>query len=426
VITLLVVSFLGLLLISLPVSFALGSASIFGILYKQQLSLTAIPAKIFGGMDSFTLLAIPFFILAGDLMDTGGIALRLINLAKALVGHFRGGLGMVVMVGEIFFSGISGSTTADAAAMGSIMIPSLVKSGYSPERSAAIVSAASGMGILVPPCLSMVIYGGMTNTSIAALFAAGFLPAFVMAIALMIQLYVQARKDSIPIEPRISLRGKAAAVKSAFWALLMPVIIFGGILGGAFTPTEAAVVSVIYALIAGKFIYKELSWTQTGEIFARSGKITATVMFLVGTANIFAWLLTLEHLPQKLAAFIVSLQGGKLIFLLVSNLAFIFIGALIEGLPTMLMLVPLFFPIATQVGVDPVHYGILITANMGMAIFMPPAGVGLFVTAGIAKTSIHAVTKPLIPYLITMFVITLLITYIPSIVLIVPAWLGLM
>ena len=422
---LLITSFFVLLIISVPVAFSLGASSIFGLLFKGQTSLTAIPAKIYGGMDSFTLLAIPFFILAGDLMDTGGIALRLINLAKALVGHFRGGLSLVVMVGEIFFSGISGSTTADAAAMGSIMIPSLVKSGYTPERAAAIVSAASGMGMLVPPCLGMVIFGGMTNTSIAALFAAGFLPALVMAVALMVQLYLQAKREGIPVEPKIPLRGKAIAVKSASWALLMPIIIFGGILGGVFTPTEAAVVAVIYGFIAGKYIYRELTWPQIATIFARSGRVTGVVMILVGTANIFAWLLTLEHLPQKLVAFIGTMPGGKIFFLLFSNLVFIFLGALLDGLPAMLMMVPLFFPIAVKLGVHPVHYGILVTANMGMALFMPPAGVGLFVTSGIAKTSIHRVTKPLVPYLITMFLVTLLITYFPSIVMIVPRWLGL-
>ena len=422
----LIISFFIFLLFSIPVAFSLGAASVFGILVQNQIPLTAIPAKIYGGMDSFTLLAIPFFILAGDLMDTGGIALRLINLANALVGHLRGGLGMVVVVGEIFFSGISGSTTADAAAMGSIMIPSLTKSGYKPERAAAIVCAASGMGILVPPCLVMVIYGAMTNTSIAALFAAGFLPAFLMALALIVQLYFQATKEGIQTIPWVPWNQKWFALKGASWALLMPIIIFGGILGGVFTPTEAAVVAVIYGLIAGKYIYQEMHWKDIATIFARSGRTTGIVMFMVATANIFAWLLTLAQLPKIVIEFITSFAGGKFLFLLCSNLAFILFGALLDGLPAMLMLIPFFFPIAMKVGVDPIHFGIIVTANMGLALFLPPAGVGLFVTSGIARTSIAQVTKPLIPYLITIFIVTMIITYIPSIVMIVPKILGLL
>ncbi|MBI3078014.1 MAG: TRAP transporter large permease [Deltaproteobacteria bacterium] len=424
-ISLLLGAFFLLLLIGTPVAFALGAASLIGLLYEGRIPLTAIAAKIYGGMDAFTLLAVPFFILAGELMDIGGIAQRLITLARVLVGHLRGGLGMVVVVGEIFFSGISGSTTADAAAMGSIMIPSLVRAGYRPERAAAIVSAASGMGILVPPCLSMVVYGAMTNTSIAALFAAGFLPAFVMAAALMGQIALQARREGYPVMPRASLKEGVEAVREAFWALLMPVIIFGGILGGIFTPTEAGVVAVVYGVVAGRYLYRELTWPQVGAIFIRSGRVTGIVMLLVGTANIFAWLLTLKHLPQLVVELIGSVAAGALLFLFLSNLAFILLGALLDGLPAMLMLIPLLFPVATRLGVDPVHYGVLIAANMGMALFMPPAGVGLFITSGIAQTSVGRVTRPLAPYLVTMFAVTLLITYWPGLVLAVPRLLNL-
>ena len=422
----LLISFGLFLVISIPVAFSLGMASVIGILAQQHIPLSAIPAKIYGGLDSFTWLAVPFFILAGDLMETGGIALRLINLANALVGHLRGGLGMVVIVGEIFFSGISGSTTADAAAMGSIMIPSLTKSGYKPHRAAAIVCAASALGILVPPCLVMVIYGAVTNTSIAALFAAGFAPAFLMALAIMVQLRFQAPREGIPLMPKLALRKRAAAFKGAWWALLMPIIIFGGILGGIVTPTEAAVIAVIYGLVAGKFIYRELSWRQIMAIFARSGVTTGIVMLMVAAANIFAWLLTLGQLPKIVIDFITSTAGGRFLFLLFSNLAFIFFGALLDGLPAMLMLIPLFFPIAAKVGINAVHYGIIITANMGLALFMPPAGVGLFITSGIARSSIAEVTRSAVPYLVNIFVMTLLITYFPGMVLFLPKLIGLM
>ncbi len=422
----LLISFALFLIISIPVAFSLGTASVIGILAQHHIPLSAIPAKIYGGLDSFTWLAVPFFILAGDLMETGGIALRLINLANALVGHLRGGLGMVVIVGEIFFSGISGSTTADAAAMGSIMIPSLTKSGYKPHRAAAIVCAASALGILVPPCLVMVIYGAVTNTSIAALFAAGFIPAFLMALAIMVHLRFQAPREGIPLMQKLTLRERAAAFKGAWWALLMPIIIFGGILGGIVTPTEAAVIAVIYGLVAGKFIYRELTWHQIAAILARSGVTTGIVMLMVAAANIFAWLLTLGQLPKIVIDFITSTAGGQFLFLLFSNLAFIFFGALLDGLPAMLMLIPLFFPIAAKVGVNPIHYGIIITANMGLALFMPPAGVGLFITSGIARSSIAEVTRSAVPYLINIFIMTLLITYFPGMVLFLPKLMGLM
>ena len=420
----LLLAFALLVAASVPVAFALGAAGLMGLLVKGDVPLAVIPSKIFGGVDSFTLLAIPFFILAGDLMDTGGISRRLVNLARVLVGHIRGGLGMVVVVGEIFFSGISGSTTADAAAIGSIMIPTMTRVGYTPERAAAIVCAASGMGILVPPCLTMVVYGSLTGVSIAALFAAGFLPAAVMALALMGQLYVQARREDLPREPRASWGDLVRAVREASLALMMPAIIFGGILGGAFTPTEAAVVAAVYGFAVGVFVYREVAWRDVGRILARTGLISGSVMLLIGTANIFAWLLTIQQLPQAIAAWMQSLAQGKALFLLLSVVVFLFLFALLDGLPALLMVIPIFVPIATRLGVDPLHYGIIMTAVTGIALFMPPVGVGLYVASGIAETTVARVGRLLFPYLATMFLVTLVITYVPWIVHVVPRLLG--
>ena len=421
----LLLAFALLVAASVPVAFALGAAGLMGLLLKGDVPLGVIPSKIFGGVDSFTLLAIPFFILAGDRMDTGGISRRLVNLARVLVGHIRGGLGMVVVVGEIFFSGISGSTTADAAAIGSIMIPTMTRVGYTPERAAAIVCAASGMGILVPPCLTMVVYGSLTGVSIAALFAAGFLPAAVMALALMGQLYVQARRENLPSEPRASWRDLMRAVREAGLALMMPAIIFGGILGGAFTPTEAAVVAAAYGFVVGVFVYREVAWRDVGRILARTGLISGSVMLLIGTANIFAWLLTIQQLPQTIAAWMQSLAQGKALFLLLSVVVFLFLFALLDGLPALLMVIPIFVPIATRLGIDPLHYGIIMTAVTGIALFMPPVGVGLYVAAGIAETTVARAGWVLLPYLVTMFLVTLVITYVPWIVYVVPRLLGL-
>jgi C4-dicarboxylate transporter DctM subunit len=423
-ITALLMAFALLIALSVPVAFALGATSLVGLLLKGDVPLVLIPSRIFGGIDSFTLLAIPFFILAGDLMDTGGISRRLVNLARVMVGHVRGGLGMVVVVGEIFFSGISGSTTADAAAIGSIMIPAMTRMGYTPERAAAIVCAASGMGILVPPCLTMVVYGSLTGVSIAALFAAGFLPAAVMALALMAQLYVQARRDNLPREPRAGWRELARAVREAGLALMMPVIIFGGILGGAFTPTEAAVVAVAYGFVVGVFVYREVTWRDVGRILARTGLISGSVMLLIGTANIFAWLLTVQQLPQSIAAWMQSLGHGRALFLLLSIVTFLFLFSLLDGLPALLMVIPIFVPIGTQLGIDPLHYGIIMTAITGIALFMPPVGVGLYVAANIAETTVARAGRVLLPYLATMFLATLIIAYVPWITHVIPRLLG--
>jgi tripartite ATP-independent transporter DctM subunit len=416
-------TFVAFILISVPVAFAIGAAAMIG-LAAQGTPLTIMASRVFGGIDSFTLLAIPFFIMAGDLLDTGGIARRLINLAHALVGHIRGGLGMNVVVGEIFFSGISGSTTADTAAIGSVMIPSMVKHGYTPERAAAIVCAASGMGILVPPCLTMVIYGSLTNTSIAALFAAGFLPAFVMAAALMIQIYIEARRSGVGGDRRASLRELLAALRDASWALFMPVIIFGGILGGAFTPTEAAVVAAAYGLIVGMFIYREITWTHVWRIMVRTGIITGTVMLLMATASILGWLLTVLQLPQAAIEAIQAFGGGKGSFLVISLVLFLGLFAVLDGLPAMVMVIPVFLPVGLRLGVDPLHFGILVTAVMGIALFLPPVGVALYVAADIAQTSAARIGRVLVPYLATMFAVTVAIAFIPEIVYVVPRWMG--
>jgi C4-dicarboxylate transporter DctM subunit len=420
----LLLGFAALVATGVPVAFALGAAGAAGLLIDGKLSLLVVASRVFGSIDNFTLLAIPFFILAGDLFDTGGIARRLMRLAQALVGHWRGGLGGTVVIGEIFFSGISGSTTADTAAIGSVMIPTMTRTGYTPAQAAAIVCAAAGMGILVPPCLTMVIYGGMTSTSIAALFAAGFLPAAVMAAGLLGQIHWDARRRMLERPPRASLTEIWQALRDAGFALLMPVIIFGGILGGAFTPTEAAVVAAVYGMVVGRFIYRELTWRDIWASLVRTGVISGSVMLLLATAGIFGWLLTILQLPQQAAAWFGAVAQGKTLFLALTLVFFVLLFALLDGLPAMIMVLPVFLPVLVRLGVDTLHFGIVITALMGIALFMPPVGVGLYVAAGIAGAAPTAVGAQLLPYLATMFVVVLLITFVPWLVLIVPQLLG--
>jgi C4-dicarboxylate transporter DctM subunit len=416
-------AFIGFVAINVPIAFSMGLASILGLLLKGNIPLVIVPQKIFTGSDSFPLLAVPFFILAGALMDTGGISLRLVRLAHALVGHFRNGLGMVSIVSEIFFSGISGSTAADTAAIGSIMIPAMNQAGYPPARSTAIVCAACGMGILVPPCIAMVVYGGVANVSIGALFAGGFLPALLMASALMIQLNIQARHAGIAPNKWQGVKPLAKAFKDSLFALMMPIIIFGGILGGICTPTEAAVLAVAYGLVISIFIYHEIDFKKLLGILLETGVITGKVMIMVGMASVFAWILTREQVPQALASFIHSLGGGKILFLFIINIAFLFLGAVLEGVPALIMTVPILLPIATQFGVDPVHFGIVLIANMGIGLFLPPVGLGVFIGCSIGKITVSQVAKPLLPYLAVNFFTVLLITYWPGLTMLIPGFL---
>jgi C4-dicarboxylate transporter DctM subunit len=414
------ITFIAFVAINVPIAFSMGLASILGLLMKGTIPLVIVPQKIFTGSDSFPLLAVPFFILAGALMDTGGISLRLVNLARALVGHFRNGLGMVSIVSEIFFSGISGSTAADTAAIGSIMIPAMNQAGYAPPRATAIVCAACGMGILVPPCIAMVVYGGVANVSIGALFAGGFLPAFVMAAALMIQLNVQARQAGVAPAQWPGIKPLVRAFKESLLALFMPVIIFGGILGGVCTPTEAAVLAVAYGLVISMFVYREITIPILFDILLETGIVTGKVMIMVGMASVFAWILSREQVPQALANAIFSMGGGKILFLFLINIAFLFLGAVLEGVPAIIMTVPILLPIATQFGIDPVHFGIILIANMGIGLFLPPVGLGVFIGCSIGKVTVAEVAKPLLPYLGVNFATVLLITYWPWLTLVIP------
>lgn len=411
-----------LTIIGIPIAFSMGFAATLGLI-KASLPLILIPQRIFTGIDSFPLLAIPFFIMAGEVMDVAGISLRLVNLARALVGHLRGGLGQVVIVAEIFFSGISGATAADVAALGSILIPAMQKAGFSVERATAIVCAACGMGILVPPCLAMVIYGVISGVSIGALFAAGFLPAFVMALALAVQIYIQARREKMTVEPRMPASQIWLAFKQSFWALLTPIIIMGGILGGIFTPTESAVFAIFYGIFVGVFVYKEVTISHLAKMLVNTATTSGLVMLLVGVASVFQWLLSAQKVPQMLAEIMISWSSNPIFFLLATNVLFLFIGAILEGVPALIMLVPVLLPVAIKFGVDPLHFGIILIANMGIGLFLPPIGLALYIGCGIGKVSVGRVAKPLLPYLAVMFFVVLVISFFPKLTLILPQWL---
>ena len=416
----LLITFVALLLLAVPVSFAMGLAGIAAIVWQGKTPLNTVVTQMVSGMDSFPLMAIPFFILAGELMERAGISERLVNLAKALVAHIQGGLGMVVIVAEYLFSGISGSTAADVSAVGSLLIAPMERAGYSKGQAVAIVSAATAMGILVPPCIFMIVLASMTNQSIGAMFVAGFLPAIVIAMGLIAYVYWKAGRLGIPREAKATRRELLKALGDGGIAMVMPGIIFGAIFGGITTVTEAAVVAVLYSAFVGMVVYRRFSVRNLPEILLASTINTAMVMFLIGTATVFSWILTVERVPQAMAALVTSISSSPWVFLVVSNIIFVLFGAILEGLPALIVFVPVMYPIALQFGIDPLHYGILIIASIGIGIFLPPIGVGLFIACAIAKMNIVDSARHMVPYLVILFAGLLVVTFVPWVTLVLP------
>jgi tripartite ATP-independent transporter DctM subunit len=418
----LVSGFLVTAALGLPLAFTLALTSMTYLLGIGGVSLLILPIKILGGVDSFVLLAIPLFILAGALMEAGGISARIVDLAMALVGWVRGGLAMVTVVAEVLFSGISGSTAADVSAISSLLVPSMKRAGYSGPESVSIVAAASAMGILVPPCLTMVVLGSLVNLSIVTLFLAGFLPAFILAAALIVLIAVRARRQGWPVAKRASGVELARAARRALVPLGLPLLLFGGIFSGLTTVTEAALLAVVYAFVVGLWTGERGGTDGVDGVgqLAHSGVVTATTLWVLAAASAFAWILVREWVPQTLGEWISGLGGGRTVFLILTIVIFVVIGALLEGLPALLIFGPILFPIAKTVGVNPIHYGIVIVASMGIAFFLPPVGVGLSIASGIARVDIDEVSRTYVPYLIALLIGLAVIAAFPSVTLVLP------
>jgi len=413
-------SFVVLVALNMPISFALGIVSVVYLWFAGTGSLTIIAQRLVAGPMSFVLIAVPLFILAGALMEAGGISRRLVALASAMVGHIRGGLAMVVIVSEIFFSGISGSSTADVSAVGSLLIPAMKKAGYRGDESVAIVAAASAMGILVPPCILMVILAAVANISVIALFVGGFIPAFVLAAGLFVLIWYKARAEGWPRERRMSWGERLRATGDAIIPLLSPVIIFGGILSGMVTVTEAAVLGVVYALFVGFFVYRELTLPQVYRLFVSSGSSTSMAFWLIGMASVFSWILAVQQVPDQLGRFVSAAPGGTATFMLLSIVIFVVLGGILDGMPALLILGPVFFPIATGLGIDLLHYGIVIIAAMGLGLFLPAVGVGMFIAVGIGRVEMGAAAIRYLPYLVVLLVMLVVVAFVPWLTLVLP------
>jgi C4-dicarboxylate transporter DctM subunit len=415
-------SFVLLVAINLPVSFSMAFACILTLFYQGTIPITTVTLKFYSGIDTFPFLAIPLFILAGGLMEHGGISYRLVRFAKNLVGHIKGGLGFVVVVSEIFFSGISGSSIADASAIGSLLLPSMIRAGYTPPRASAIVAAATGMGMMIPPCLNMVVLGAISNISIAGLFMGGFLPGFFMALTLMVIIYIQSVKGILPGAEgrRATLKEIVISSKDSIIPLMMPVIIFGGIFTGIFTATEAASVATVYAFIVSVFIYKEIKARDLFRILVDTAVMTGVVCLLVGAATSFSWILATHQVPQVLGNFIGSVSEGKVIFLLLTIAVFLFFGMILDGLPAILIFFPILFSIAQPLGIHPLHFGVLVIAIVGISIVAPPIGLCLVIICSLAKIKLTDTIRPLIPYTLILIVDLVVIAFWPWLVLILP------
>jgi C4-dicarboxylate transporter, DctM subunit len=409
-----------LFMMGIPITFSLGVASLLGLLL-MDVPLIVIAQRLWTAVDTFTLVAVPLYILAGELMSRGGISRRLVDFAQALVGHFTSGLAMVVVVACMFFAAVSGSAIADAAAIGGLLIPVMIANRYHPPFTASLVAAAGTIGPIIPPSIPMVIYGAMTNTSIAMLFAGGFLPGVLMGLSLMAySYYVGKQRGYKGREKRASLAEVVRGFMDALLAMLMPIIIIGGIIGGIFTPTESGVVAVIYALFLGLFVYREIIWRDIPRIFYETGLLTGKILFILGTASIFSWILTMQGIPQQVASGLSDFHLGWVGILLFTNLILLVVGTFIDTISALVIFTPLLLPLATATGIDPIHFGVILSVNLTIGMITPPVGVCLFVTAAIAKLTIREMMHDLMPMILVLVTVLAITTYWPSMVLFIP------
>jgi len=418
--------FLLLLMIGLPVFFGLLAAP--GLLLwlnGQPRDLALLYRNVYNGMDSFPLMAIPFFMLAGVLMNRGGITARLIEFSQAIMGHFRGGLAHVNILSSMLFAGLSGSAVADTSAIGSMLIPAMVKNGYTRKFSAAITAASSVIGPIIPPSGIMIIYSYVMGESVAALFLAGIIPGILVGLGLMLMTWVMAQRYDFPVATKRSTwseRGNASI--KAFFPLLTPVIILGGILGGIFTPTEASAVAVAYALIVSLFILKSMTVRDLPKLLTEAAMVSSVVLLLVGAAMAFKTVVSLSHAPEILAAWILSLSDNPLILLFLINLLLFVVGMFLDAGPAIIILAPILGPIFINLGVHPVHFAIIMSVNLTVGLATPPMGLVLFVASSVSGERIESISKAILPFLAVEVVVIFMITYIPAVSLAIPRYFG--
>ncbi|MEO0979183.1 MAG: TRAP transporter large permease [Pseudomonadota bacterium] len=405
--------FVGALVIGIPVAIALGLSSL-SYLLVSGIPLVVVPQKVYAGIDVFVLLSIPGFILAGNLMNNGGITERIIRFANALVGWVRGGLGLTNIGASMLFGGITGTAVADAASIGGVMIPGMKKAGYPADFSAAVTAASSTVGPIIPPSVPMIIVGALSGISVGQMFMAGAVPGLLMGLAMMITCYVIARRNNFPREPWRGTGELARAFASAFWAIAMTGIIIYGLLSGIATPTETAVVASVYAFVVGAFVYRELPLKKVPKIIADSAVSAASILALVGLANVFGWILVSERIPQAIAGTVLSITDNPILVVLIINLLLLFVGMFMETIAALIILFVPLLSLAQAVGIEPLHFATFAVLNLMIGLTTPPVGVCLFVCAGIARLPLSPVVRAILPFLLSNIIVLLLVSFIPA------------
>lgn len=414
-------SFLIILSTGASIGVGLGLSSAIVLYAIMDLPLVVVVQRMFTSVDSFSFMAVPFFMLAGAFMSEGGVTRRIVDFSMALVGALAGGLALVVAVAGMFFAALSGSSAATTAAIGASMIDEMEKRGYPRSFAAAVVASGGTVGIVIPPSITMVVYGSIANTSVADLFMAGFVPGILMGVSMCVISWLISKRRGYLGEGRFSFMRLARSVKDCFWALMMPVIILGGIYSGIFTPTEAAAVAAVYGAVVGLFIYRELKWHNLPRTLLNAAYNTTMIMFVVGAANLFGWILTSAQVPHMLAESFTSLTSSPLVFLLLVNVLLLFIGTLINASAAIVILTPILLPVALGLGIDPVFFGVLMVINLAIGCITPPVGLDLFVVSSITGISIDKVTAKVMPYLFILLLDLLIFTWFPSIITFMPA-----
>jgi C4-dicarboxylate transporter DctM subunit len=418
------ITLIALLLFSLPIGICLGLATMIVMVFVEGTPPMVLLARsVVTGADSFPLIAVPLFILAGDLMQHGGMSRRIVGFANALIGHIRGGLAYVNVLACVFFAAISGSSPATVAAIGSNMIPEMEKVGYTRRFSGALTASSGMIGVMIPPSIPFIIYGVTAEVSIGKLFLAGILPGILFALMFMLVARILLRNDKTVQESATTFSGTSVweSFRTSIWALLVPGIILGGIYSGIFTPTEAGAVAVMYAIIIGIFVYRDITFVDLPAILAGSAKTSGTILVLVVMATAFGRLITLARIPTELAAAITSLSDNPIIILLLINLLLLVIGMFMETISSIIIMTPILLPVASALGVDPIVFGVILTVNLAIGFCTPPLGVNLFVASSISKVSIEQLSRAILPFFLGMLILLILITYVPAISLALPS-----
>lgn len=417
---LLMLSFILILAVGAPIGVGLSLSSAVVFYFVMDIPLVVVSQRMFTSVDSFSFLAVPFFMLAGAFMSAGGVTKRIVDFSMCLVGSMAGGLALVVSVAGMFFAALSGSSAATTAAIGASMIDEMERRGYDRAFAAAVVASAGTVGIVIPPSITMVVYGAIANTSIADLFMGGFAPGILMGLSMCLVSWIIAKKNGLKGEGVFSFARTAKTFVECFWAIMMPVIILGGIYGGIFTPTEAAAVAAMYGALVGFFVYKELKLKDIPKVLMNAAVATTMIMFVVGGANIFGWILTSAQVPHQLAQAFTNFTNSPIVFLMLVNVLLLIIGTLVNASAAIVILTPILLPVALAMGIDPLFFGVLMVVNLAIGCITPPVGLDLFVVSSITGISIDAVTKKVLPYLGILLVDLVILTYFPQIILFLP------